>query len=804
MRVSVAHPPRTARADLPVRSMLAIAVLASLVACAGSVEDRLAEVRALQDAGQFQESIDPLREIIARQPDLPDANYLLGVALVQTGQLSLAVWPLEKAASDPSYAVQAGLLLANTFLSLESFEDAVRAASKVLEADPGRTAALQVRGHALLGAGRREEALQDTARLVELAPDDYPALLLHGTILSEAGRLDEAETVFEQLEEVGAKSDDPSLVSRGCLARASFYEDNRKDEARAEAHYLHCLEKTPADPLAVRLVSQFFDERDRPGEATAIHERAVAAEPENLALRGGLASRYEARGEPEKARALLKEAVELLGSAAAWAQLSDFERRNGNLEPALEAIDEGMKAAPTRSDQLLFAKAELLIELGRLDEAEQLIEGGSNQAFKDLVRGRILLARGDASAALAAFEEGLRRWPGNAGGRYYAALAARELGDWDRAAEEFRQSVRADAAATDAALLLANLELARGNREDAAGMANVYISKRGGSRPEGYLVLIQARTAAGNFQAARESASALEQAGFPVEAAVARAGIETAASGPAAATAALRASGLDLTDPANESALRALIESLLAAGQADEAVGAARRATAAHSDASSLRELEGAVLLRAGRDADAQAAFEKALAIDPGNARAKSGLAEIAARAGDPQRAIALYDEAARANPKDAAPAYAAAQLVLAGGDRAGARERLEQVVRKNPGQAGAHNDLAWLLADSGEDLDRALVLARTAYAIDPSAEVTDTIAYVHLQRGEVDQSVELFEQAVAKKPESPSIRYHLGLALARQGERGRAETALREALDAGPFPEAEAARSELARLASQ
>jgi hypothetical protein len=53
-------------------------------------------------------------------------------------------------------------------------------------------------------------------------------------------------------------------------------------------------------------------------------------------------------------------------------------------------------------------------------------------------------------------------------------------------------------------------------------------------------------------------------------------------------------------------------------------------------------------------------------------------------------------------------------------------------------------------------------------------------------------------------KPESQSLQYHLGLALARKGERARAETALRHALDAGPFPEAEAARTELARLASQ
>ncbi len=177
------------------------AALLLFVACASSVEDRLAQVRALQDAGQFSESIEPLRELLAKNPDQAEANYLLGVALVQTGQLSLAVWPLEKASADPSQAMTAGLLLASTFLGVQAHEDAVRVATKVLDQDPDRVAALKVRAQALLGANQREKALEDTTRLRELAPDDYPALLMHATILSELdGRMDEAEKAHEELE----------------------------------------------------------------------------------------------------------------------------------------------------------------------------------------------------------------------------------------------------------------------------------------------------------------------------------------------------------------------------------------------------------------------------------------------------------------------------------------------------------------------------------------------------------------------------------------------------------------------------
>jgi tetratricopeptide (TPR) repeat protein len=142
---------------------------------------------------------------------------------------------------------------------------------------------------------------------------------------------------------------------------------------------------------------------------------------------------------------------------------------------------------------------------------------------------------------------------------------------------------------------------------------------------------------------------------------------------------------------------------------------------------------------------------------------------------------------------------------VLASGDTAAAIQRLEEIIAHNPGHAGSRNDVAWLLAQPpNPDLDRALTLAQQAHRIDDSPEIVDTLAWVQLQRGQVDEAVELLQVAIQARPESQSIRYHLGLALGRQGERQRALETLRQAVEAGPFPEADAAKSELARLEQQ
>ena len=56
------------------------------------------------------------------------------------------------------------------------------------------------------------------------------------------------------------------------------------------------------------------------------------------------------------------------------------------------------------------------------------------------------------------------------------------------------------------------------------------------------------------------------------------------------------------------------------------------------------------------------------------------------------------------------------------------AREMYEQVLAENPSIWSAKNDLAWVLAEEGQDLDRALALARDAHvASGQSATTADT-----------------------------------------------------------------------------
>jgi tetratricopeptide (TPR) repeat protein len=141
------------------------------------------------------------------------------------------------------------------------------------------------------------------------------------------------------------------------------------------------------------------------------------------------------------------------------------------------------------------------------------------------------------------------------------------------------------------------------------------------------------------------------------------------------------------------------------------------------------------------------------------------------------------------------------ARLAQVDGDGERARELLEQVLREHPRMIDARRDLALVLAERGEDLDRALELARQAEASDdPRADTLDAIGFVELRSGRGEEALLHFRRAVRLAAEQPDGRegtyhYHMGLAQRALGREGAAVLAFQQALRFVPFPEQEAAQ---------
>jgi tetratricopeptide (TPR) repeat protein len=781
--------------------LASLAVLLALGACRGSGEARLEEVRALQDAGLYAETVEPLRELVAENPEQPEANYRLGMALLRTGQASRAVWPLYKAAASEAFAVPAGMAIASTLLGQDQHEEAYTAASRVLEVEPDHEGALAIRAQAALASAQPEQALADAERLLALSPDRYRGL--QAAALAALGRLDEAEQAYAEFERVAGRLD-PMTATQACFEVARFYAESRKDAEQAGQQIERCLEPNPAQVGSVERAVELYDDLERPDQAMAVLRRAVEADPVSLRLRQRLSDRLLADGEAEEAEAQLREAAEVLDSPDAWYALAVLRRESGDPDGAREAIERARGlAGGGESEELRFFLADLLAEQGELDEAERLANELVEPSYRDIARGRILLERGESAEALEALGSGLQLWPNNPGARMLAAEAALDLGDTARAMIELREATRLAPEDNDAALLLGRLYLAQGNFASATNLLRRHVGAQGITGPEAHVLLASAAAQRGKYDEARTWLTALrENEEYEGRAVAELARVELRAGGPEAALRSIEASGLDLTDPRNEPATRQWIALLLATGRLEPARAWAEQV--ASSDSPRLQSARADLLLELGEAAAARAAFEAALEADPESASALAGLGQLEQRAGDPEAALALLDRAVAADPAHPNYAYLAASARLALGRTDEAKSALRTQLRRHPEHVAACNDLAWLLAEEGEELDLALALAERAIRLDGRPEVLDTLGWVRLRRGEITPAIAAFQRALAERPEFSTARYHLGLALARRGDTEAARQAIDAALAAGPFPESEAARRELERLATE
>jgi len=364
--------------------------------------------------------------------------------------------------------------------------------------------------------------------------------------------------------------------------------------------------------------------------------------------------------------------------------------------------------------------------------------------------------------------------------------------------------MRADKAEANAAQLLARIHYERGDYQQAVNFSSAALRRsRDAREADDFILASRALTKLGEYDKARAAATTLGQIPGQKPASVAElAQVAHAEKGPQSAIDAIAESGLDLSDTSNAQPLRVLIDNLLELDQGSKALTTVDATLARNPDDAELHAIRGTVLIRLRRSDEAAQEFEAARKLDPEDATALAGLATLAGNARDFGKAIELFDLAAKAGGEGTgAYAYSAAQLTLQLGNEADAMERLGNIVRQHPGHAGSRNDLAWLLAESGGNLDTALSLAEDAQRLEPSPDILDTLGWVHIKRGEGAAAAAALEKALEQEPESASIRYHLGTALAMAGDSERAREMLESALDTEGFDEADAARRELAKL---
>lgn len=326
----------------------------------------------------------------------------LGQAQLLMGQADPAIELFKMRLEEtPQDAVTQGRL-ASAYLVKNMLEEAAEHYREAVRREPGRAEWHNNLGSVLLRQQLLDEALENFDVALRLKPDLEQAKNSKDRVLTALGRTDE---VVEGLEAALEESPD-SVMARLKLGRA-LVQDNRLGEAiklLLEPRLpVEELVGDEADEQAREEAGETADTRDEP-------EDDVSSLKGQIALRANAAQIFAERSMHGRALALLDEILQLKPEhpVAFLVQKANALTELGKYDDAEELIDKAEDEYP-EANPLKLARANLYCESGRYDEAEEiqrdLMETYPGDAQLKAQLGQTLLWTGKVDEAAALFEQ---------------------------------------------------------------------------------------------------------------------------------------------------------------------------------------------------------------------------------------------------------------------------------------------------------------------------------------------------------------------------------------------------------------
>ena len=214
-------------------------------------------------------------------------------------------------------------------------------------------------------------------------------------------------------------------------------------------------------------------------------------------------------------------------------------------------------------------------------------------------------------------------------------------------------------------------------------------------------------------------------------------------------------------------------------------------------------DLKGRIYLAGKNLSQAKKNFEKAIAIDSNSVSSYEALARISITQKDIDAAIAKYKEVLNKRPSYL-PAYVSLGSLYQGkGEIKEAESYFRRALEIKNDLVPAANNLAFILAEHGGNLDEALTLAQMAKEKMPNdPSIMDTLGWIYYKKGLYRNALVELEESHEKMQKNPEVLYHLGMTYMKNGQHHKAKAALQKALKLGKeFPGRREAEEALADL---
>jgi tetratricopeptide (TPR) repeat protein len=736
-------------------------LLLALQACTPSADTYLKRGDTFLAQGKLEDAALNFRNAVQRNPQLGLPHLKLGIVALRQGRIPAALDEFTQAERLMPGNSEAMVHLADLCVAIFSsdpsrpvrfYEQVVRLSDALLKKDAQSYDGLRLKGYIHFWDRRPKEALRFFRHAHAARPSERETALMLVTLLFDTGSVQEGEAVAN-----AALKNAPTFGSMYTLLYRQYVSAKRIEDARI------------------------------------LLQRRIAATPDNLEAAMQLCTHYFTHGPRAYADPCLAEILKDSSKHPnAPLLVGDFYAGAGQLASARKVYQQAVQTAAPGSCEYQKRLIDLALREGNRKETESLLAEVLKLCPKD-PDARRLLAVGKLTA------EGAQR---------------------DAATKELNALVKENPQDTQARLALAQALTFQGREQDARAQ----LLEAVGSNPaflDGWIALARLSLSTRRYQEAEQYVgNALQLAPLNELARILKSASLLGRGQTAPATRELEAF-LRLRPNHPEATLQ-LAFVKLQAGQVDQAELLFRKLY--RSGATDLRPLRGLaeVLLRRRRNSEALALIEKELTGSSNPDAVRVHLAEVAARTGQTDRAEQEYTLLAARHPNAGDFHLNLGHVRLQKGDLAGAESEFHKAsqvaaakataeralglvyfLREDKGGAIGHyrkglaaepanailmNDLAFVLAESGQNLGEALQLIQRALKQVPGhPDFMDTLGWVYYKQGNTDSALQVFTNLTGQNPSNASYRYHLGAVMMAKGDRSQAAVELRKALDLRP-----------------
>lgn len=699
---------------------------------------------------------------------------------------------------DPRFG-EARLKLAETHERMGNIRAAAPEYIRAADALPDNREAQIKATQILLLAGRFDDAKARAGAMLAKNPQDLEGLLLHANAM--AALKDPAGALAEIEEALKVKPDESrTFVNLGAIRMQTG------EAKEAEAAFRRAVDLDPKSVDAQLALANYLWAAERADEAEAAIKQALTIDPQHLLANRMLGVLYIATRRTAEAEQPLKNVAEVSKTPAATLQLADYYIGVGRTDDARAILLELAKT-PAASADADTRLAMIDYSQKRLDEAHQRLDEviARAPAYTPalVAKTQWLTAENKLDEALAAGQAAVKADPDAATAHFALATVHDRRREVAEAVKSYGEVLRLNPRAVAAQVELSRLNLATGNRDEALRLAE---DARRNDPQNAAARITLARTLLSRGELARAETEIAElQRGLP-DAAVVHSlnGTLLALRNDSAGARRAFERALELS-PGAVDALSGLVGLDVRAKQVPAAVARvdAEVARQGARPTPELLALAAQVYAAAGQGGRSEQALRRAVTVDPQFSRGYAMLAQLYMQQQRLDDARTEFEGMVKRDPSAPGPRTMVGVILQAQGKNDEARRWYEETIAAVKEAPVVANNLAFMYAEEGTNLDMALQLATSAkQGLPDNPDVDDTLGWIYYKKDMANLAIRPLEESLKKRPDSAEVLYHLGLAYAKLGNQEKARESLERALKLNPkFPGSDVARQTLATV---